>query len=293
VIFVSGIARGFVMPSSFALLSQLVPSKFFANAVTWGTTTWQLGAVTGPAIAGFVYAIAGFARSYLCISGIVFLAIVLISLIKNKPVPEQILQNSIFEKLMAGIKFVMKNKIILSAISLDMFAVLFGGATALLPIFAAEILFAGPEGLGLLRAAPSVGALLMAVFLTRKPPTNRAGAKLLSCVFGFGISIIVFALSKNFYLSLFALALSGAFDAVSVVIRSTIIQLMTPENLKGRVSAVNSIFIGSSNEIGAFESGLAAKIMGIVPSVIFGGLMTLIIVFIVWFFSPKLRKLNL
>jgi hypothetical protein len=174
-----------------------------------------------------------------------------------------------------------------------MFAVLFGGASALLPIFSAEILFAGPEGLGMLRAAPSVGALLMAVSLTRRPPAKHAGVKLLSCVFGFGISMIVFAVSRNFYLSLFSLALSGAFDAVSVVIRSTIIQLMTPDNMKGRVSAVNSIFIGSSNEIGAFESGVAAKILGVVPSVLFGGTMTLIVVFIVWFFSPKLRKLSI
>lgn len=293
VIFISGIARGFVMPSSFAFFSQLMPPKFFSNAVTWSTSTWQLGAVTGPAIAGFVYAMAGYSQSYLIIAVIILFSIVLISFIKKKPVPEPTGQNSMFERLTAGVKFVVKNKIILSAISLDMFAVLFGGATALLPIFSADILFTGPEGLGILRAAPSVGALFMAVFLTRKPPAKHAGFKLLSCVFGFGISIIIFAVSRNFYLSLIALAVSGAFDTVSVVVRSTIMQLMTPENMKGRVSAVNSIFIGSSNEIGAFESGLAAKILGIVPSVIFGGSMTLVVVFIVWFFSPKLRKLNL
>jgi len=293
VIFVSGIARGFVMPSAFAFLAQLIPPKLFANAVTWSTSTWQLGAVTGPAIAGFVYAMVGFSASYLIIAVIILLSIILISFVKKKPVPEFSGQNSMFERLTAGVKFVVQNKIILSAISLDMFAVLFGGATALLPIFSAEILFTGPEGLGMLRAAPSVGALLMAVFLTRRPPTKHAGLNLLSCVFGFGISMIVFAVSKNFYLSLFALAIGGAFDAVSVVIRSTIIQLMTPDNMKGRVSAVNSIFIGSSNEIGAFESGVAAKILGVVPSVIFGGTMTLIVVFIVWFFSPKLRKLSI
>jgi MFS family permease len=293
VIFISGIARGFSMPSAFAFWAQLIPQKIFANAVTWNTSTWQLGAVTGPAIAGFVYAVAGFSFSYLIIAVIIALAVILLSFIKKRPRPEAVVLSSLAERFTAGLKFVFKKKIILSAISLDMFAVLFGGATALLPIFSAEILFTGPEGLGMLRAAPAVGALLMAVFLTRRPPTKHAGRNLLSCVFGFGISMIVFALSKDFYLSLFALALSGGFDAVSVVTRSTIIQLMTPDNMKGRVSAVNSIFIGSSNEIGAFESGLTAKIMGVVPSVIFGGLMTLVVVLFVWIFSPKLRKLNL
>lgn len=293
VIFISGIARGFTMPSAFAFWAQLIPQDIFANAVTWNTSTWQLGAVTGPAIAGFVYALVGFSYSYLIIAVIITFALILLSFIKKRPKPEVTEQNSLTEKLTAGLKFVFRQKIILGAISLDMFAVLFGGATALLPIFSAEILFAGPEGLGMLRAAPAVGAVLMALFLTRRPPKKHAGVSLLTCVFGFGLSMIVFAVSKDFYLSLFALALGGAFDAVSVVIRSTIIQLMTPDNMKGRVSAVNSIFIGSSNEIGAFESGLAAKIMGVVPSVIFGGAMTLIVVFIVWFFSPKLRKLTL
>jgi MFS family permease len=292
-IFISGIARGFSMPSAFAFWSQLIPQKIFANAVTWNTSTWQLGAVTGPAIAGFVYALLGYSMTYLVVAIIIFSAIVLISFIKKRPKPEIIEQASLLKKLTAGAKFVYHNKIILNAITLDLFAVLFGGATALLPIFSADILFVGPEGLGMLRAAPSVGALLMAVFLTRHPPTRHAGRVLLMCVFGFGVSMIVFAVSKNFSLSLFALAIGGAFDAVSVVIRSTIIQLMTPDNMKGRVSAVNSIFVGSSNEIGAFESGVTAKFMGTVPSVIFGGSMTLVVVFIVWYFSPKLRKLSL
>lgn len=293
VIFISGIGRGFSMPSAFAFWAQLVPQNIFANAVTWNTLTWQIGAVTGPAIAGFVYAFAGFSNSYLLIGAVIAFALALLSFIKKRPKPEVTELDSLAERLTAGLKFVFKKKIILSAISLDMFAVLFGGATALLPIFSAEILFAGPEGLGMLRAAPAIGAVVMAAFLTRRPPRKHAGVNLLSCVFGFGISMIVFAVSKDFYLSLFALALSGAFDAVSVVIRSTIIQLMTPDNMKGRVSAVNSIFIGSSNELGAFESGVAAKIMGVIPSVIFGGAMTLVVVFIVWFFSPKLRKLTL
>jgi MFS family permease len=292
-IFISGIARGFAMPSAFAFWSQLIPQKIFANAVTWNTSTWQLGAVTGPAIAGFVYAFLGYSLTYLLVAAVILSAIILLSFIKKRPKPEVAEESSLFKKLTAGAKFVYGNKIILNAITLDLFAVLFGGATALLPIFSAEILFTGPEGLGMLRAAPSVGALFMAIFLTRYPPTKHAGKNLLSCVFGFGVSMLVFAVSKSFALSLAALAIGGAFDAVSVVIRSTIIQLMTPDNMKGRVSAVNSIFIGSSNEIGAFESGVTAKFMGAAGSVIFGGSMTLVVVLIVWFFSPKLRKLSL
>ncbi len=292
-IFISGIARGFSMPATFAFWSQLVSKNLFANAVTWNTSVWQFGAITGPAIGGFVYAYLGFGSSYLAITIIILLSTILLATIKRKPVPEISGHNSMSERLIAGIKFVFNNKIILSAITLDMFAVLFGGAVALLPIFSGEILKAGPQGLGMLRAAPSIGAVFMALFLTRKPPTLHAGRNLLYSVAGFGLSIIVFALSKNFLLSLFALALSGMFDSVSVVIRSTIIQLFTPDNMKGRVAAVNSVFIGSSNEIGAFESGVAAKLLGVVPSVIFGGGMTLIVVFIVSLFSPKIRKLEL
>lgn len=293
IIFISGIARGFTMPSAFAFMSQLVPKELFPNAVTWNASIWQLGAILGPAVAGFVYSLFGFTSSYLFIAVLNMLGIVFILTIAKKPVPETNPDQSLAQRLTAGIRFVYKDKIILSAISLDLFAVLFGGATALLPIFSAEILFTGPQGLGMLRAAPSIGAVLVALFLTRRPPVRDTGKKLLSCVFGFGICMIIFAVSKNFYLSVFILALSGAFDAVSVVIRQTIIQIMTPDNMKGRVSAVNSIFIGSSNEIGAFESGVAAKFMGVVPSVIFGGIMTLFVVFFVLLMSPKLRNLSL
>ncbi|HAY34008.1 MAG TPA: MFS transporter, partial [Bacteroidetes bacterium] len=221
------------------------------------------------------------------------IAISLILTVKKKPIPEIIGLQSLKEKLTSGLKFVFEKKIILGAISLDLFAVLFGGAVALLPIFAGEILFVGPQGLGMLRAAPSVGAVTMALIMTRRPITGNAGRNLLIGVFGFGICIIIFGLSKSFILSLVVLCLSGAFDSLSVVVRSTIIQLLTPDNMKGRVSAVNSIFIGSSNEIGAFESGVAAKILGTVPSVIFGGVMTLLIVTIVTIFSPRLRNLKL
>jgi MFS family permease len=293
VIFVSGIARGFSMPSAFAFMAQLIPPKVFPNAITWNTSTWQIGAITGPAIGGFVYGFFGISVSYLAVTLLVFTGLVLMSLIEKKPVPVITEEQSLRERLSAGIKFVFSNKIILSAISLDMFAVLFGGATAMLPVYSADILNTGPQGLGMLRAAPSVGAVLIALYMTHHPPLKKTGEKLFLCVLGFGFSIIVFAVSKNFYLSLFMLALSGMFDNVSVVIRATVIQLSTPDNMKGRVSSVNSIFIGSSNEIGAFESGLAAKLMGIVPSVVFGGVMTLIVVFSVFLLSPGLRKLEL
>jgi len=293
IIFISGIARGFSMPSAFALLGQIIPKELYPNAISWNTSTWQIGAVAGPAIGGLVYGFFGVTSSYSCVVAMAFIAILLISTVSKKPVPEFSGGNTLKDRLSAGIKFVFANKIILSAMSLDMFAVLFGGAVAMLPVYAGEILSAGAEGLGVLRAAPSVGAVLMALFLTHKPPTNNAGRNLLIAVTGFGLCIIGFGFSQSFIISVFLLALSGMFDSVSVVIRQTIIQLKTPENMKGRVSAVNSIFIGSSNEIGAFESGLAAKIMGVVPSVIFGGIMTLVVVTIVFFASPSLRKLKL
>ena len=261
VIFLSGIGRGFSAPSFFAFVSQLVPKEVLPNAITWNTTTWQTGAVTGPAIGGLLYGFIGATNTYIVIVIFWIISIFLITPIKRKPIPFIEGDKSLKEKLTAGLKFVFEKKIILGAISLDLFAVLFGGAVALLPIFAGEILFVGPQGLGILRAAPSIGAVIMAVYMTRHPFTKNAGKNLLISILGFGICIIIFGLSKNFLLSLFILALSGAFDSVSVVIRSTIIQLMTPENMKGRVSAVNSIFIGSSNEIGAFESGVAAKLL--------------------------------
>jgi MFS family permease len=293
IIFISGIARGFSMPSAFALLGQIIPKELYPNAISWNTSTWQVGAVAGPAIGGMIYGYIGVTASYTSVVVMAFIAIVLISLISKKPIPEINEDIPLLDRLSAGIRFVFSNKIILSAMSLDMFAVLFGGAVAMLPVYASDILSVGAKGLGMLRAAPSVGAVIMALFLAHKPPTENAGRNLLFCVAGFGICIIIFGLSQSFILSLIILALSGMFDSVSVVIRQTIIQLKTPENMKGRVSAVNSIFIGSSNEIGAFESGLAAKLMGVIPSVIFGGVMTIVTVIIVAFSSKSLRKLRL
>ena len=293
VIFLIGLTRGFTAPASFAFMPQLIPQKILSNAISWNTFAWQTGAVTGPAIGGFVVAMIGFDDAYLIVAVLTFAATILMMTIKKKPTPIPEKMESAIKRVKEGIRFVFSNKIILHSISLDLFAVLFGGAVALLPIFAGEILMVGAEGLGILRAAPAVGAVLMALILTKLSMTERAGFNLLWSVAGFGVSIIIFGLSKNFYLSVFALFMSGLFDSISVVIRSNIIQNMTPENMKGRVSSVNSIFIGSSNEIGAFESGVAAKILGVVPSVIFGGSMTLLVTLLTGWKAKTLRRLKL
>jgi len=212
--------------------------------------------------------------------------------IARRQLPPESNEQGVLEKIRAGLRFVFHNNIVLSAISLDLFAVLFGGAVALLPIFAAEILIVGPQGLGLLRAAPSIGALAVAFYIAHNPIQRNMGKLLLWCVAGFGLSMIGFALSTVFWLSLLLLIASGAFDCVSVIIRLTLLQTLTPENMKGRVSAVNNIFIGSSNEIGMFESGVAARLLGVVPSVIFGGCMTLAVVSTIAWLSKPLRRLE-
>jgi sugar phosphate permease len=212
--------------------------------------------------------------------------------VASKPLPPESEEQGIIEKISAGLRFVFNHQIILGAISLDLFAVLFGGAVALLPIFAKEILFVGPEGLGVLRAAPAIGAMLMAVYITHHPIKKNTGKILMYCVCGFGVSMILFGLSTSFWVSLFLLMISGAFDCISVIIRGTLLQTLTPENMKGRVSAVNHIFIGSSNEIGMFESGVAARLLGVVPSVVFGGCMTLVSVGVVSLLAKSLRKLQ-
>ncbi|CAN5571440.1 MFS transporter [soil metagenome] len=292
-IFLSGIVRGFIGPANFAFLGQLIPKELYPNAISWSTSNWQLASVLGPAAGGFLFAFAGTAGSYGTVVCITAIAAFLISKVEKKPLPPVTDETSMFDSLSLGLKYVFKNKIILSSITLDLFAVLFGGAVALLPVFAHDILSVGPEGLGVLRAAPSIGAVLMGLIMIKYSPAHNAGRNLLINVFLFGVCMIVFAFSKTFYLSVFILFLSGAFDQVSVVIRSMIIQIYTPDNMKGRVSAVDSIFIGSSNEIGAFESGTAAKFMGLIPSVIFGGCMTLIVVITTFFISPKIRDLKL
>ncbi|MFI5164163.1 MAG: MFS transporter [Bacteroidia bacterium] len=293
VIFMTGIARGFIGPTYFAILPQIVSREMIPNAATWSSTTFHIASVAGPAAAGLIYGFFGATVSYGIVLALIFLSLFFVLLLKKKPVPQKEKQESLMMNLSAGLRFVFKNQIVLSALSLDLFAVLFGGATALLPIFADKILQVGPEGLGILRAAPAFGAVVMAGILAYNPPQKNAGKTLLWSVMAFGICMILFAVSKNYYLSLFLLALSGAFDNVSVVVRQIILQLSTPDEMRGRVAAVNGIFIGSSNEIGAFESGVAAKLLGLIPSVIFGGCMTIGIVGFVARISPKLRKMDL
>jgi MFS family permease len=291
VIFVSGIARGFLSPAFFSFMPQLVPRELYSNAVTWNSTLWETATIAGLALGGVLY-IFGIQIAYSIDVALTLLGLILLSLIGNKPLPTLTTEEGVAEKIKAGLRFVFQNKIILSAISLDLFAVLFGGAVALLPIFADQILHVGSVGLGILRASPSIGALMMAFYITHNPIEKNAGKILLYCVAGFGVCMILFALSTNFWLSLFILMVSGGFDCISVIIRSTLLQTLTPENMKGRVSAVNHIFVGSSNEIGMFESGFVAKLMGAVPSVIFGGCMTLAVVGVTSWLSKSIRTLQ-
>lgn len=293
VVGLSGFARGFIYPSAFGLMAQIVPRSLYTNSSTWNSVIWHIGAVTGPAIGGLIYGFKGVEAAYCGVLFFTLVALLLLIPIKKKLVILSEKVETLKDRLLTGLRFVFSNQVMLGAMTLDMFAVLFGGAVAMLPIFANEILHVGPEGLGVLRAAPAVGSICMSFFLAYYPPLKNAGKSLIFGVFGFGVCMILFALSTNFYLSLMLLMFSGMFDNISVVIRSTIMQLMTPDDVRGRVASVNSIFIGSSNEIGSFESGLAASLMGLVPSVIFGGAMTLLVVSVTAVVAPVLRKLNL
>jgi MFS family permease len=292
-----GILRSFNAAASPPLVSMIVPRSLYANSTTWNSTIFHLCSILGPALAGLIYGYHEGKNSVMTYSintGLFVLAVVGFLLIKNSGVPgKKTKDESIMQSLSAGIKFVFQKKIILSALSLDLFAVLFGGAVAMLPAFADKILDMGPQAAGTLRTAPAVGAVLMAIVISIKPPAKNAGKLLLISVIAFGLFTICFALSKSYWLAFFFLMLTGAFDNISVVIRHTILQLMTPENMRGRVSAVNGIFIGSSNEIGSYESGLAARILGLVPSIIFGGAMVIAVVTGVNFLNPSLKKLDM
>ncbi len=292
VIFISGIARGFVTPAIFSFMPQLVPRDLYQNAISWNSTLWEMASIGGPPLGGLIYGFLGITTAYALDVALTCVGFLLVLSIADRPLPPVSEEQGIVEKIKAGLQFVFRNKIILSAISLDLFAVLFGGAVALLPIFADGVLHVGKIGLGFLRSAPGVGALLTALWLTYHPIRKHMGAILLVAVGGFGVCMIAFALSTHFWLSMGVLAMSGAFDSVSVIIRGTLLQTLTPENMKGRVSAVNNIFIGSSNEIGAFESGVAARMLGVIPSVVFGGLMTLVVVLAATWKAPELRKLQ-
>jgi len=291
-IFGIGIARGFFSPATFSLMAQIIPKKLYPNSSTWNSSSWQAASILGPAAGGLIYGFYGITVTYFVIITFVFISLVCIFFLKPHP-PAFIPKESITKSLTEGVRFVFKSKMMLGAMSLDLFSVFFGGAVALLPVFANDILKVGSEGLGFMRAAASGGAVITMLMMTRFSPMNKPWRNLLIAVTGFGISIICYGLSKNFYLTLFFLFAEGAFDSISVIIRSTIMQLLTPDEMRGRVSAVNSMFIGSSNEIGAFESGLTAKFMRTVPAVVFGGSMTILVAGITYLKTKGLMKLSL
>jgi len=290
VIFVSGIARSFTRPALTALSAELVPRELYTNAVTWRSSAWQAAAVGGPALGGLLYGFSGPALAYGVVSALTAVSLVGVALIAHDVRPEPS-GSSVIESVKLGLRFLFRQPVLLPAMTLDLFSVLFGGATALLPIFA-ERMHAGPQGLGLLRAAPAAGSIVVGLVVAHRAPMRRAGRALFACVGIFGLCMIAFALSRSFWLSMSLLGLSGAADQVSVIIRGTLMTTLTPRELLGRVSAVNQIFIGSSNEIGAFESGVAARILGVVPSVIFGGVMTLVVITIVAMWSRPLREMR-
>jgi len=293
VVFAAGIARGFHDPASMAFEAQVVPQHLTLNASSWFSTVWQGTAIVGPALGGIAYDLAGPVATYAGMAALFAGSALCTAAIAKKPKPVPPAGESIFRSIAIGVRYVFSNQILVGSMALDLFAVLFGGAVALIPVFAAEILKIGATGVGLLNAAPAAGGILIMLWSTRHPPIRNAGRNLLFCVGGFGIGIIVFALSENFYLSFLALAASGAFDGISVVIRRAILRLNSPEHMRGRVAAVNMIFISASNELGAFESGVAAWALGTVRAVWLGGVATLAIVAGVASLSPKLRRLHL
>lgn len=291
-IFCIGIARGFFSPATFSLMAQIVPKELYPNSSTWNSSSYMTASILGPAAGGLVYGFFGITVTYIFIISFILIALICIFFLKTHP-PRYIPKESIVKSLTEGVQFVFKSKMMLGAMSLDLFSVFFGGAVALLPVFANDILKVGSEGLGFMRAAASAGAVLTMLAMTRISPMNKPWRNLLVAVVGFGTSIICYGLSKNFYLTLVFLFMEGAFDSVSVLIRSTIMQLLTPDEMRGRVSAVNSMFIGSSNEIGAFESGLTARLMRTVPAVVFGGCMTIMVAGITYTKTKSLLGLSL
>jgi len=290
----TGIARSFTGPAANSLIPRIVTREELKRSSAFTTVAFKAGMVIGPGIAGVLLAVQGYLLPYRVAQFSLILGSISLLFIEYSHQKTVRAKNpSLLPELLMGAKYVLQHPLLLSVMSLDMFAVLFGGVVAMLPIYAAEVLHMGPEGLGWLRAAPAIGAIFMSLYLIRKPITKHAGAALLWSVLGFGICVLVFGISKSFWLSFAALALSGALDSISMVIRGAIVQLCSPEAMRGRIAAINSIFIGSSNEIGQFESGIAAKLLGTVSSVLFGGAMTILTVAIVYKRSKKLRHLNL
>ena len=293
IMFFVGILRSFYSPAQFPLMTQVVPREAYANSSAWNSTFWHIGVVAGSAGGGLMLSLIGKNYSYGVVLALIFISVIQIWRIPRQPIQGSIKTETMHESIREGIRFVFKNQPVFGALTLDLVAVLFGGAIAMLPVFASDVLHVGESGFGLLRAAPFAGSVVMALYMTRHPPVKNAGRKLLFCVAAFSLSMIAFALSTNFYLSLLILAVSGAFDNVSVVVRSTILQYLCPDEMRGRVSSVSTMFISSSNELGAFESGFAARVMGLIPSVIFGGAVALAAVGASAKWLPELRKLDL
>ncbi len=292
VIFISGIIRAFTGPVFGAILGQLIPQEVLPNAITWNQATFLTASVIGHALAGFSIAMFKNSGTMFVVVLLLFVAIFMLSKLSKKPAAATTEGKKTWESVKEGLNFVFKTKEVLGALSLDLFAVLFGGAVAMVPVFAKDILNVGPIGFGWLNAATDIGAIAMVIALAMFPLKKQQGKILFFVVAGFGLCIMLFAISRVFWLSFAALLLSGLLDAISVVIRGTIVQMKTPAEMRGRVMSVNLMFINSSNELGQFESGLAARLMGVVPSVIFGGAMTLMVVTATWFKAPSLRKME-
>ena len=287
-----GLARSFLQVARSALVAEVVPRELYTNAATWRSSTWQAGTVAGPALGGVMFAAFGprWTLGINLVFGVVALGA--LSLVRHAPTPFTGGTVSVVQNLVEGLRYVRRQRVILGALTLDLLAVFFGGVVAILPIFASDILKVGADGFGALQAAPGAGAVLMAFIIAHRPPFRRAGPLLLACVTIFGFCILGFALSRSFVLSVLLLAISGAADNVSAVIRSTLIQVKVPPEMLGRVSSVNAIFIGSSNELGYFESGVAARLLGAVPSALFGGAMTLLTVALIAWRVPDVRRLG-
>ena len=292
-VFFGGVLRAFFGPTIFSLIALLVPKKIYPNAATWSSSTWKGANVFGALCGGFLIAWIGVHYTLGIIFILVMIALALVFLIDKKPILNKDVNESIKDSLKAGLNFVFNDKVILGALTLDMIAVLFGGAVAIFAVFATDVLNAGPKGFGILNAALASGSILTMLATTYLPITKNTGKKLLISIFGFGVCMIIFGASKLFWLSILALFFSGIFDGISMVVRQTILQLKTPDNMRGRVGAVNSMFVGSSNELGALESGIAARIFGAPLAVMLGGTVTLIIVGIIGVKNQPLRDLDL
>lgn len=292
-VFCIGVARGFMGPAWSSIKAFLVDQKHYSNAASWASQFWQGGMITGPAIAGFLYAWLGMENTLWVVIALFVISFVSTTQIRTASKAVAVNTGSIWQRLREGYHFVINSKIMIYAIALDMFSVLFGGVVAILPVFAKDILMVGPEGLGILRAAPGVGAVLTMFGTAYFPPTRHAWRNMIMAVFGFGLATLVFAVSTHFYLSVLALFLTGAFDSISVVIRQTILQILPPDEMRGRVNAINGIFVSCSNELGAFESGVAARLLGTVPSVIFGAGMTLFFISLIFYKTRDLLGVNL